>query len=180
MDDEIYYKELQNTLRSYDQKLWMIPGLFFVVVGLVINNLDDNIILSLKNAIISSFGSFFLLILILLYTKAHIFHIFIQKKIKEFDDEFNSIENNERIERIPLTSMHETKVKSIMEKLEEIKKEEELKGEEGDRDAGAGFDTFQKSVATIRVSKWMRIIMLIAFISSSLFSIICFIYNLLV
>ncbi|HUW72096.1 MAG TPA: hypothetical protein VMV66_02850 [Candidatus Humimicrobiaceae bacterium] len=172
--DEEYYSELQASIRSYDAKLWMIPGLFFVVVGLIIGNLDY-VTLSFKNAIISFCGSFFLWILILLYTKAHIFHILIQKKIKEFDDKFNSIENNKRIERIPLTSMHEKKVKSIMEKLEKIKKEEEKKGEKGDVDAGAGFDRFQKFIADRRVSKWIRTIMFSAFIISSLFSIVCFI-----
>jgi hypothetical protein len=177
--DEEYYSELQASTRSYDAKLWMMPGLFFVVIGLIVGNLDY-VTLSFKNAIISSCGSFFLWILILLYTKAHIFHILIQKKIKEFDDKFNSRKNNKRIERIPLTSIHEEKLKSIMGTLEKIKKEEKEKGKKGDADAGAEFDRFQKFIADRRVSKWIRIIMFSAFIISSLFSIICFIRSILV
>lgn len=38
-NDDVYYSELQAALRDFDNKLWMIPGLFF---GLVTFLLSDN------------------------------------------------------------------------------------------------------------------------------------------
>lgn len=111
--EEVYYSELQATLRNYDMKLWQIPGLFFAVVTLVLANFDSSC--SVKNIVILFFGISFLFLLILFFYKAHFFHILIQKKINEFDRVYNK--KDEKIERIPLTSIPPDEIKNILDKL---------------------------------------------------------------
>ena len=166
-EDRIYYQEAQAALRNYDQKLWLIPGLFFVAVGFIL----ENIMLSskglLQNTIILFIGSLFLLILILLNNKAHIFHISIQKKINEFDEKYNkeNLDKN-KIERIPLTSMTSKKFELRLNSLE--RDFLESGGEKG-----AKFDFTQKSLAKVTVSWWIRWIMIIIFLITAISFISC-------
>ena len=171
VENKTYYSELQAALRSYDQKLWMIPGFFGVAVGLILNNIDLESIKLLKDGLILFIGSLFLLMLILLYNKAHIFHVSIQKKVNEFDNNFNNnIRDNNRIERIPLTSMTEDELDRRINRLE-AKYLEDKKSNEG-----AIFNCIQKFLAKRYVSSWVRNIMLLTFIISFLAAIFLFSY----
>ena len=51
MEDKDFYKELQTTLRSYDMKLWAIPGVFFSVFILSLSKLNLNFIATVYNGI---------------------------------------------------------------------------------------------------------------------------------
>ena len=160
-EDKTYYQEAQATLRSYDQKLWLIPGLFFVVVGFIFENIEFSIYSVglndlIQNVIILFIGISFLLILILLYNKAHIFHVLIQKKINDFDDEKNKKKEN-KIKRIALTSMTPEEFKERIDLLKE-----EFSKSDGKK--GAKFDPLQKFLAERTVSTWIRWIMITVFI----------------
>ena len=160
LEDDDYYEELHAALRSHDNKLWMIPGLFFSVIGLVIANLNLTEAGFLKDLLILFIGFIFLWLLLLRYNKTHIFHIFIQKKINEFDNKHNKMIKN-GIKRIPLTSMHENETRRIIKDLEKrySKKHNE----------GAKFNIIQKSLSDIRVSVWIRNLMVLTLLSLFLF-----------
>lgn len=169
--DEIYYIALQNALTSYDQKLWQIPSLFFAAVGLIITNIKPRESSSLQNGLILLIGSLFLQILVLLYTKAHIFHVSIQKKVNEFDNQFKEDSKNAgNPERIPLTSMTNKELEDRMYELEG----EYLKNKKGNE--GAKFSCIQKFLAKRRVSRCIRTTMLLVFLASFLSSLYYFAY----
>lgn len=158
LQDKEYYPELQATLRSYDEKLWQIPVLFSAVVALILSSIEfEKIIsISIKNIIVLFFGAIFLFLLILLYYKAHFFHISIQKKINQFDGEFKK-GKKDRIKRIPLTSMMTSELE---ERLEELKKTQ-----------NAGFESspFQEWLIKRRVSSYIKFAMLLTFIINVFF-----------
>jgi len=170
-EDRTFYQEAQATLRGYDQKLWLIPGLFFIAVGFIFENIifktQLNLEELLRNAIILFMGSLFLLILILLNNKAHVFHISIQKKINEFDEEYNNKEDV-RIDRIPLTSMTIQELNLRMNILEK-----QFLESEGTK--GANFTCIQKVLARVKVSSWIRRIMIMIFSITAVSCISCFI-----
>jgi len=161
-DDE-YYPELQASLRSYDEKLWQIPALFSAVVALILGSIDrDNFLSgSISDTIVSFFGTLFLFLLILLFYKAHFFHVSIQKKINEFDKEFNK--KDTKIKRIPLTSMASDELK------------DRLKNLKGDDESRFASNHFQEWLIERRVSSWMKFAMLLIFTLNFLFFIFSFV-----
>ena len=167
--DENYYKELQNTLRSYDTKLWQIPSLFFIVVGFILANLNFNSLNSIKNGVTLLLGTIFLWILILLYNKAHLFNVSTQKKTNEFDNNFNSI-NTSKIKRIPLISMTDKELSDRIRYLEQ----EFSDNPRGNQ--GASFGYLQKVLGEVRVSWWLRTTMLLTFLGSFLFLVLYIVY----
>jgi len=155
LEDDDYYEELHAALRSHDNKLWMIPGLFFSVVGLIVINLNLNQSSLIKDLLLSLIGFIFLWLLLIRYNKVHLFHIFIQKKINEFDNKHNNkIKNG--IKRIPLTSMRRDETKKAIQYLEK----KSLKSNESAR-----FNFIQKCLAGIRVSSWIRNLMILTLLS---------------
>jgi hypothetical protein len=113
-EDKEYYTELQAALRCYDDKIWIIPSLFFILVGIIEKNNPD----------FFPWDLIFLLILMLFQAKANFFHIFIQKKINGFDKNFK---------RWPLSSMTKEEIDEALRELEE-----------GDGNEKAEFYCFQK------------------------------------
>ena len=104
VEDKEYYSALQNSLDGYDAKLWQVPGLFFVIIGLLVNGLDkDNFWSSLINGAIFIIASILTGLLLIYYNKAHLFFLLIQEKINDFDKIYNN--KVVVIERIPLASM---------------------------------------------------------------------------
>src|SRR3989344_1021254 len=93
--------------------------------------------------------------LILLYNKAHIFHISAQKKINEFDRAHKEREPN-AISRIPLTSMTRGE---LLSRLAELEKQ------------GATFGNVQIFFGLLTVSWWVRTSMLVIFFLTSLGSV---------
>lgn len=155
MQDTDYYKEIQSTLRAYDQKLWQIPSLFFVAVGFIFLNfkLENE---PLRNVAVLFVGFLFLLILILLYNKAHIFHVSIQKKINEFDNKFNK-NDSVLIKRMPLTSMTQKEFDERLRYLEQKEKEDEQRSDLGTKPTNerARFSKIRKWLAQTTVSFWV-------------------------
>ncbi|MFH1694650.1 MAG: hypothetical protein ABH880_02770 [Patescibacteria group bacterium] len=153
-NDEIkdvdYYRTAQAALLSYDSKLWQIPALFFTVVGLLIGGVGFNLA-SPVDGVLYLFGSILLWVLILLHNKAHVFHVSIAKKIDEFDSKIES-----KIKRIPFTSMSKTDLNKRICELEER--------------PDVSFSWFQKSLASITVSKWIRRTMVTTFVCTLLLS----------
>lgn len=144
-----YYPEAQNTLRSYDQKLWQIPSLFFISIGFIFQNLKLDEFTE-ENIWILVFGILFLLILILLYNKAHIFHVIIQKKINEIEKSQKEL----GYKKVSLTSMTNHQLKVVLNGLEK----EELSDPKSN--LGARFNCLKKALANFRVSSWILNIML--------------------
>jgi|GEM_PF-5909715 hypothetical protein len=103
MEDKEYYFALQNSLEGYDAKLWQVPGLFFIVIGLLLSGLDKYDFVTIFNGIVFCIAAVLTLLLLIYYNKAHLFFLLIQEKINEFDDLFNKQQGV--IERIPLASM---------------------------------------------------------------------------
>ena len=169
-NDKDYYNAAQSALLNYDTKLWQIPALFIALVGLLIKNIEFDF--TIENGVIFLFGSFALFILILLHNKASIFHISITKKINEFDNKFNSINNNQQIKRLPLTSMNDNELKVRINELERKELEKE-------KNEGAKFNCIQRFLAQRRISSWIRNLMLFTFSITFLFSIACFIVYIL-
>jgi len=143
MKDDIYYKELHASLRSYDTQLWTIPGLFFVVAGIIIENG--------KNTTILILGLIFLAALIILFEKTHFFNMSIQKKINKFDKKFNEKQDEKGLKRMPLTSMSD---RELEERLEELIK---------DKESEFKLSFFQKWLIRVRISSWIRNTMLLVF-----------------
>jgi len=83
-----YYTQLHSAARNYNTKLWTIPGLFIVVVGFIVDQLNIDSIdkfVSLKNFIVLLFGGIIIFILLLQAHKDSFFQISIQKKINELE-----------------------------------------------------------------------------------------------
>jgi len=160
MEDKNYYSELQSALRNFDTKIWAIPGLFFGAVGLVMTNIDfsfDKFPALIKNTIIVFFGLLFLSILLLLFYKAHFFHISIQKKVNKFDKEFNEKQDNTALKRMPITSMSARELKLRLKELED------------DQEAEFYIAPIQKWLIQRTVTDWIKRVMWLIFIIGLLF-----------
>jgi hypothetical protein len=169
--DNEYYSELHGALRSYDEKIWIIPGLYLVVIGLLSSNFNFSEIYSWENLIISLIITITVFILVLFYNKATIFHISIQKKINEYDNIFND-RDGDKIRRIPLTSMDR---KEFDIRINELEKNELA----GEKNEGARFNFIQLVFARRQVSMWTRNTMLTTILLAFIFFILCF-YKLVV
>ncbi|HEY4525084.1 MAG TPA: hypothetical protein VJL39_01820 [Candidatus Paceibacterota bacterium] len=153
-NDDIFYSEVQATLRTYDAKLWTIPGLFFTIVGFAFFYLQNQSA-GPKKGVALLLSAVAMWALILLYNKAHIFHISAQKKINEFDRAHKEREPN-AISRIPLTSMTRGE---LLSRLAELEKQ------------GATFGNVQIFFGLLTVSWWVRTSMLVIFFLTSLGSV---------
>lgn len=109
VEDKEYYSALQNSLNGYDAKMWQVPGLFFVIVGILVRGLDRNDFWSSwYNGIFLIVAAVLIGLLLVYYNKAHLFFLLIQEKINDFDDYYNKANdsnNAKKIRRIPLSSM---------------------------------------------------------------------------
>ena len=159
IDDDLYYRELQSAARSYNTKLWTIPGLFGGLIGLIVTNLNfpeffirSNIYIELKNTIILFIGCLFGYVLILHFYKAHFYHLSIQKKIDKFDNIFNT-KQCKNLERISLESTSDIKIKKRICELE------------FDKEDKCDFTYLQKYLITEQVSPWVKRIMIIFLVS---------------
>ena len=116
--DEAYYSELHATQRDYDSKLWQIPVLYLAALAFTVDNIFFKDILNIKNLPTYFISTLVFWILILLYNKAHVFHISIAKKINEFDVIYNE---NAVIKRMPLTTMTSSELDARIKELNENK-----------------------------------------------------------
>lgn len=169
--DETYYSSLQSALNSYDAKLWQIPGLFLTVAAILAANIGFTMQfpeISFRNGLISLLAADAFLILILLHNKGHIFHISIQKKINEFDLQAsdNGGGDGKVPKRIPINSMDP---KTLTRRLNEL----EMTSLNGDEVTGARFSATQKALAQVFVSGIVRWSMMVIFVATSVFSIVC-------
>lgn len=111
-----YYKELHSASRSYNTKLWTIPGLFILVVGFIFKGLEFNSMdsfASLKNFILLVGGGVIIFMLLLQSLKDSFFQISIQKKINELE------ESEKAIEGMPLYSATDTEITRRLQQLKE-------------------------------------------------------------
>ncbi len=154
MEDKEYYRELQANLRSYDIKLWAIPGLFFTVLGLIIGNIEP--VEYFRNAMILFFGILFLIILLLNFYKTHFFHVSIQKKINKFDSNFNEKQEKVELKRMPLESMSGEQLRDRIRELE-------LEYDKNKND-GFEFSRIQKFLIKRKISNLIKSAMWIAII----------------
>ncbi|MCU0653072.1 MAG: hypothetical protein MUD10_02325 [Candidatus Pacebacteria bacterium] len=152
---EMYYKELQATLRNYDDKLWKIPTLFFGIIALSLNGIKfhsydrEDII---KNVAILLFSLIFLLWLIPLFNKAKFFHLSIQKKINELDNSIKE-ENKIDIKTIPLSSMNPEEFRKRMNDLEDKAFNDSQRISSSKFSEGATFGPIQKLLFHIIISR---------------------------
>ena len=105
-----YYRELHANLRHYDLKAWTVLASLLVVVGFAFSQIQadkDGNLISFRNAIISIVIGIVCFLLLLKFLKEHAHSIWIQKKINEFDQDFNRSSQEKRVllRRDPLFSM---------------------------------------------------------------------------
>lgn len=160
INEKDFYNAAQGALLSYDSKLWLIPGLFFGLLSWFANFiLNQKLLYSLKNLIISFLGSIGLFILILLHNKAHLIHISIAKKI-------NELEQKSGLNVFPLTSVDKNNFKLRINELEKISLN-------GNKILGAEFNCIQKTLAFFKVSSWVRNMMIFSFSIVLSFCLVC-------
>jgi len=159
IEDPEYYSALQKSLDGYDAKLWQVPGLFFVIIGLLISGLDfgNNFWSSWYNGTLFIIGTILTGLLLVYYNKAQLFFLLIQEKINEFDRIYNENWKN-KIERIPLASMPQ---KDLIFRLACLVKDERLK-----------IHPVRYSLANFRASSCIRWVMFFAFLINLLLGLI--------
>ncbi|MBI2624258.1 hypothetical protein HYW67_02070 [Candidatus Parcubacteria bacterium] len=79
-DEEIYYKELHQTARHYDTKLWTVLGVSLVVIGWLATGFDFADFVSIKNILILFTAGVVSHLLLLKFIKEHAHTLWIQKR----------------------------------------------------------------------------------------------------